>query len=71
MNDVVLTVDGLRAVWPDLRGRTVVGLDVRAEPLDWRAALVRDTTLLGCVLPRETADVLTQRDLQFNKHSTY
>jgi predicted Rossmann-fold nucleotide-binding protein len=48
---LVGTVAELRAAWPDLRNTSVVGLDLREEDLDWPAARVDRTVLLGCRLP--------------------
>jgi predicted Rossmann-fold nucleotide-binding protein len=48
---VVATLAELRAAWPDLRGASVVGLDLRDEALDWTAARLDGAVLLGCRLP--------------------
>ena len=32
---VVVTLGALKEIWPDLADVTVVGLDLRAEVLDW------------------------------------
>ena len=55
---VVVTLAALRDVWPDLREVTVIGLDLRRERLDWSAAQVQRTMLLGCSLPEGAADQL-------------
>jgi predicted Rossmann-fold nucleotide-binding protein len=55
---VVVTLAALRDVWPDLREVTVIGLDLRSEPLDWSAAQVQRTLLLGCSLPEGAVDQL-------------
>jgi predicted Rossmann-fold nucleotide-binding protein len=60
--DVVLaTRDDLLERWPDLRGSTVVGLDLRSEQLDWGDARVEGTVVLGCQLPSGVAEALVRR----------
>jgi len=54
----IATLPELRTVWPDLRGASVVDLDLRAEPLDWSDARVDRTTVLGCRLPPGVGDRL-------------
>jgi predicted Rossmann-fold nucleotide-binding protein len=51
VDGTVTTAEELRAQWPDLRHRAVVGLDLRTVDLDWSAAQVEGTVLLGCALP--------------------
>jgi predicted Rossmann-fold nucleotide-binding protein len=55
---MVVALPELRKVWPDLRGVSVVGLDLRDEALDWSDAQVDRTTLLGCLLPPGAFDQL-------------
>ena len=55
---VVATVAELRAAWPDLRNAAVIGLDLRHEDLDWTAARIDRTILLGCRLPTGVAEPL-------------
>jgi len=55
---MVATLPELRKVWPDLRGVTVVDVDLRTEPLDWSDAQIDRTTLLGCRLPPGVGDQL-------------
>jgi predicted Rossmann-fold nucleotide-binding protein len=45
---VVATIAELRRRWPDLRGATLVDLDLRAARLDWTAARLDRATFLGC-----------------------
>jgi len=54
----VATLSALRDAWPDLREATVIGLDLRREALDWSAAQVDRTMVLGCSLPEGAADQL-------------
>jgi predicted Rossmann-fold nucleotide-binding protein len=56
---IVVTVAALHEVWPDLREVTVIGVDLRDEPLDWSAASLDRTMLLGCRLPAGVGDRLT------------
>ena len=58
---VVVTIAAFRAAWPDLRDIAVMGVDLRRERLDWSAARVDRTMLLGCRLPEGVADQLTAR----------
>jgi predicted Rossmann-fold nucleotide-binding protein len=55
---LVATLAALREAWPDLREVTVIGLDLRRETLDWSAAQVDRTMVLGCSLPEGAADEL-------------
>jgi predicted Rossmann-fold nucleotide-binding protein len=55
---VVASLDAFREVWPDLRGVSVFGVDLRLEPLDWSEAQLGDALLLGCHLPTGATDVL-------------
>ncbi len=55
---VIATVGELRAAWPDLRETSVIGLDLRHEDLDWTAARIGRTILLGCRLPAGVAESL-------------
>jgi predicted Rossmann-fold nucleotide-binding protein len=58
---VVANLPGLRDAWPDLRDVSVVGVDLRLEALDWSAARLEHTMLLGCRLPEGVADRLVAR----------
>ncbi len=62
---VVATLAELRAGWPDLRGTSVIGLDLRHEDLDWAAALIDRTIMLGCRLPTGVADSLVDAGAGF------
>jgi predicted Rossmann-fold nucleotide-binding protein len=55
---MVATLAELRKVWPDLRGVSVVDVDLRNEALDWSDAQIDRTTLLGCRLPPGVGDQL-------------
>jgi predicted Rossmann-fold nucleotide-binding protein len=55
---VVATLAELRDAWPDLRKISVVGLDLRNEPLEWPVAEVAGSTWLGCRLPGGVTDRL-------------
>ena len=58
---VVLTLDALRAAWPDLRDVTLVGLDLGREELDWSEARLEHTMMLGCTLAGGLTDELVAR----------
>src|SRR3954452_15647719 len=55
---IVVTLAELRATWPDLRDVSVIGLDLRAEALDWSTVRADGAVLLGCRLPEGVADRL-------------
>ena len=55
---VVVTVAALRDAWPELGDVTILGLDLRQESLDWSAARLDHTMLLGCRLPDGAVDQL-------------
>jgi predicted Rossmann-fold nucleotide-binding protein len=59
--NVVATLAEIRNAWPDLRDLSVIGLDLRREPLDWSAARVERTMLVGCALPDGVVDQLIAR----------
>ena len=56
---VLADLAALREAWPELRGVTLIGLDLRREQLDWSEARLDRTMLLGCLLPEGAADQLT------------
>ena len=58
---VVVTLGELRDVWPDMDDCSVIGLDLRHEPLDWSQARVDRAMLLDCRLPDGLADQLALR----------
>jgi len=55
---VLADLAALREAWPELRGVTLIGLDLRREQLDWSEARLDRTMLLGCLLPAGAADQL-------------
>ena len=58
---VVENLATLHDTWPDLRNVTLIGLDLRQEPLDWAEARLDHTLVLGCRLPAGVVDLLTAR----------
>ena len=57
----VATLHALRELWPDLRNVTLFGLDLRDEDLDWAAANLDRTMLLGCRLRADASELLASR----------
>jgi predicted Rossmann-fold nucleotide-binding protein len=55
---VVVTLAELRDAWPDLRDKSLMGLDLRGESFDWSAARLDRAMFLGCLLPERAADRL-------------
>lgn len=59
---VLTQLEQLHAVWPDLRGRTLVGLDLRGDTNpDWDAAVLDGAVLLGCLLVDGEGDHLGRK----------
>jgi predicted Rossmann-fold nucleotide-binding protein len=50
VDGTVTTVDELRRLWPDLRHRALLGLDLRSVALDWSEVAVGGAVFLGCAL---------------------
>ena len=55
---LIVSLEELRAAWPDLTDVAVVALDLRAASFDWELARADGAMFLGCVLPVGAADVL-------------